>query len=84
MRKITAITNRVVVKRADAFDRTDKGIHIPLEAQEDMITGNVLSVGPLVEAVREGDIIYFGKRIGMDVGDNVLVMKEEDVLAVGA
>lgn len=92
--KIRPLHDRILVKRLEE-ERTSKGgIIIPDTATEKPIQGKVIAVGngkiqedgkvrPL--DVKVGDKILFGKYGGTEVkvdGDELLVMREEDVLAV--
>ncbi|WP_304177825.1 co-chaperone GroES [Phenylobacterium aquaticum] len=85
--------DRVVVKRVEEETKTKGGIIIPDTAKEKPQEGEVISVGP--GAVNEktgertkmelkaGDRILFGKWSGQEIkvdGDDLLIMKESDVL----
>ncbi len=87
--------DRIVVKRVEEETKTKGGIIIPDTAKEKPQEGEVISVGP--GAVNEktgertkmelnaGDRILFGKWSGQEIkidGDDLLIMKESDVLGV--
>jgi len=86
--------DRVIVKRLDNERTTASGIVIPESAAEKPDQGEVLAVGPgkkteagkvLPMDVKIGDKILFGKYAGQTVkvdGDEVLVIREEEILAV--
>ena len=86
--------DRVLVKRIDAEEKTKGGIIIPDTAKEKPQEGEVIAVGPggrdesgkLVPLdLRVGDRILFGKWSGTEVkidGQDLLIMKESDVLGV--
>ena len=86
--------DRVVIKRMDEEKVSAGGIVIPDSATEKPIRGEVVAVGegkPLdngsVRAlkVKAGDKVLFGKYSGTEVkidGEELLVMREEDLLAV--
>jgi chaperonin GroES len=92
--KIRPLHDRVIVKRLDEQKKTDSGIVIPDTAAEKPDQGEVLSVGKgktndegkLVPLdVKAGDRVLFGKYSGQTVrvkGDELLVMREEDILGV--
>ena len=94
--KIRPLHDRVIVKRLDEEKKTASGIVIPDTAAEKPDQGEVLSVGKgkLTEAgalvpmeVKVGDKVLFGKYSGTTVkvdGDELLVMREEDIMAVVA
>ena len=93
--KIKPLGDRIVIKRSEAQERTAGGIVLPDSAKNKPQKGTVLAVGPgkLLKngtrqpvAVKEGDTVLFTNWAGDEFkesrGDNVLLMREEDVLAV--
>ena len=92
--KIRPLHDRVIVKREEDERKTPGGIVIPDSASEKPSKGRVLAVGngKILEDgkvrpldVKVGDKVLFGKYSGTEVkvdGDDVLVMREEDLLAV--
>jgi chaperonin GroES len=86
--------DRVVVKRMEEERTSPGGIVIPDSATEKPIKGEVLAVGNgkvndsgKVQAldVKVGDTVLFGKYSGTEVkvdGDDLLVMREDDIMAV--
>ena len=88
------LSDRVVVRRVDSESVTKGGIFIPDAATEKADQGRVLAVGPgkrnkdgLVVAldVAVNDRVLFGKFAGQTVkvdGEELLILKEEDILAV--
>ena len=92
--KIRPLHDRVIVKREEDERKSPGGIVIPESATEKPSKGRVLAVGngKILEDgkvrpldVKVGDKVLFGKYSGTEVkvdGDDVLVMREEDILAV--
>lgn len=92
--KIKPLADRVVVKSLEAEDKTASGIILPDSAKEKPQKGKVLAVGPgkMLEngsrqamEVKAGDIVYYAKYAGTEVkvdGEEVLVLKESDLLAI--
>ena len=92
--KIRPLHDRIIVKRLEEERKTASGIVIPDTAAEKPDQGEVLAIGggevledgktrPL--AVRVGDRVLFGKYAGQTVkvqGEELLVMREEDVMGV--
>ena len=86
--------DRVIVKRLDNETKTASGIVIPDNAAEKPDQGKVLAIGPgkkddkgnlIALDVKVGDVVLFGKYSGQTVkvdGDELLVMREEDIMAV--
>jgi chaperonin GroES len=86
--------DRVVVKRLEGEEKTKGGIIIPDSAKEKPQEGKIVAVGPgardesgkLVPLdVKAGDRVLFGKWSGTEVkidGEDLLIMKESDILGV--
>ncbi|MGE5502654.1 MAG: co-chaperone GroES [Ignavibacteriales bacterium] len=86
--------DRVLVRRVEAEEKTAGGIIIPDTAKEKPQEGEVIAVGPgarddngklVALDVKAGDRILFGKWSGTEVkidGQDLLIMKESDVLGV--
>ena len=92
---IRPLHDRVVVKRIDEEEAKIGGLFIPDSAKEKPQQGEVVAVGngkkteegkliPL--DVKVGDRVLFGKYSGSDVpkayGDDHLIMREDEILAV--
>jgi chaperonin GroES len=92
--KIRPLHDRIIVKRLEEERKTASGIVIPDTAAEKPDQGEVQAVGKgkktddgkiLPLDVKVGDRVLFGKYSGQTVqvdGDELLVMKEEDLFAV--
>jgi chaperonin GroES len=92
--KIRPLHDRVIIKRLEESRTSPGGIVIPDSATEKPIKGRVVAVGKgkILENgevrpldVKVGDNILFGKYSGTEVkvdGEDLLVMREEDVMAV--
>lgn len=92
--KLRPLHDRVIIKRLDNERKTASGIVIPDNAAEKPDQGEILAVGngkvgddgkvrPL--GVKPGDRVLFGKYSGQSVkveGEELLVMREEDIMAV--
>jgi len=91
---IRPLHDRVIVKRIEAERTTASGIVIPDSAGEKPDQGEVLAIGPgkrddngkqIALDVKVGDRVLFGKYAGQTVkvdGQEVLVMREEDIMGV--
>jgi chaperonin GroES len=92
--KIRPLYDRVLVLREEEEQRTAGGIVIPDTAKEKPIRGVIVAIGngKVLEngdtralAVKVGDRILFGKYAGTEVkldGEEVLVLREEDIMAI--
>ena len=86
--------DRVLVRRIEAEEKTAGGIIIPDTAKEKPQEGEVVAVGPGARDengeitpldVKAGDRILFGKWSGTEIkidGEDLLIMKESDVMGV--
>ena len=92
--KLRPLHDRVIIKRLEEERKTASGIVIPDTATEKPDQGEVLAVGPGKRTedgkltpvdLKVGDKVLFGKYSGTTVkvdGDELLVMREEDIMAV--
>lgn len=92
--QIRPLHDRVIVKRTEEEERTKGGIIIPDTAKEKPIEGKVIAVGAgrlnkdgkkVALEVKVGDRVLFAKYGGTEVkidGEEHLMMKEDDILAV--
>jgi chaperonin GroES len=92
--KFRPLHDRVVVKALDAEERTKGGLIIPDTVKEKPQQGKVVAAGPGLRGedgklqpmgVKAGDRIIFGKWSGTEVkidGDDLLIMKESDIMGV--
>ncbi len=91
---IRPLGDRIVVRRLEEETKTAGGIYIPDSAAEKPSEGEVVAVGNgrtanngelIAMEVKAGDKVIFGKYSGNEVkvGDEtLLIMREEDILAV--
>jgi chaperonin GroES len=91
---VVPVGDHVVVKRLEAERKTAGGIVLPDTAREKPQQGRVLSVGDgrrlkdgrhAESQVREGDRVVFSSYSGTEVevnGETLLIMDEQDILAV--
>ncbi len=92
--KIRPLHDRIIVKRLEEERKTASGIVIPDTAAEKPDQGEIIAVGKgkILEdgsvralEVKVGDKVLFGKYSGQAVkvqGEELLVMREEDVMGV--
>ena len=92
--KIKPLADRVVVKPQEAEETTASGIILPDTAKEKPQAGEIVAIGPgkvsdsgnaITMTVKVGDNVLYGKYSGTEItiaGDDVLIMRESDILAV--
>lgn len=93
--KIHPLGDRVVVKPLEAEAKTKGGIVLPDTAKEKPQEGEVVAVGKgkvldngsvYALEVKVGDKVLYGKYTGNEIttkdGDELLIMREEDILAI--
>ena len=92
--KLRPLHDRVIVRRLEEEEKTAGGIIIPDTAKEKPQQGKVLALGkgrflqngqtiPLV--VKQGDRVLFARYAGTEVkveGEELLIMREDDILAI--
>ena len=91
---VRPLADRILVKRVEAEETVKGGIIIPDTAKEKPQEGTVVAVGPgklddsgqrIAPELKKGDRILMGKYAGTEVkidGDEHIIMREDDVLAV--
>ena len=94
MLKVRPLHDRLLVRRIEEKETAKGGIIIPDTAKEKPQRGEVLAAGngkilengkTLPLDVKVGDTILFGKYSGTEIkidGEDVLILREEEVLAV--
>ena len=86
--------DRVLVRRVESYEKTKGGLIIPDSAKEKPAEGEIVSIGEgarkdsgelIAMTVKTGDKVLFGKWSGTEVnldGEELLIMKESDILGV--
>ncbi len=92
--KVKPLSDRIVVRQADAEEVSSGGIILPDTAQEKPQQGEVVAVGPgktadsgelIKMALKVGDKVLYGKYSGTEVnidGGEYVFMRESDILAI--
>ncbi len=92
--KIQPLADRVVVKPLEDTETMRGGLYIPDTAKEKPQQGEIVAVGPgklsdegarIVPDVKPGQKVLYGKYSGTEVrvdGDEYLILRESDILAV--
>jgi chaperonin GroES len=92
--KFVPLGDKIVVKRLEAEETTAGGIVLPSTAREKPQQGRVLSIGDgrlLADGTRsapqvsEGNRVLFSSYAGTEIkldGEEVLIMSENDILAI--
>ncbi len=93
--KMQPLGDRIVIRPLDAETKSKGGIVIPDSAKEKPQQGEVVAVGKgkvldsgAVQAleVKVGDKVLYGKYSGNEIttkeGEELLIMREEDILAI--
>lgn len=85
---IKPLGERVVIKRAEAEEKTKSGIVLPGQAKEQPQMAKVVAVGPGTSEdkmeLKEGDIVIFSKYAGTEIkfeGEEYTIMSQKDILA---
>jgi chaperonin GroES len=90
----TPLHDRVLVRRVQGDDKTKGGLIIPESAKEKPAEGEIIACGSgarkdsgelIAMSVKAGDRVLFGKWSGTEVsiaGEDLLIMKESDILGI--
>lgn len=83
--KLQPLADRLVAKPLEAQDKTASGFYVPDTAKQKPQIGEVVAVGKEVKEVKAGDRVVYSQykpdNVRLD-DDELIIMKEEDVLAV--
>ena len=91
---IQPLEDRIVVRPAEAEEKTASGLVIPDSAKEKPQQGEVLAVGPgrrsdtgelIPLDINVGDTVVYSKYGGTEItidGDDLLILSARDVLAI--
>lgn len=83
--KLQPLADRIVATPVEAQEKTSTGFYVPDSAKEKPQVGKVVAVGKEVKEIKAGDQVVYSQykpdTIKID-GQDTLIMKEEDVLAV--
>ncbi len=93
--KVRPLGDKILVKRADAQDKTDSGIYLPESAKDQPKEGKVVALGSgilnketgkyMPFTVSKGDRVIFSSYSGTEVkidDDELLILSEDDVLGI--
>ncbi len=92
---VRPLGEKILVKRAEARDKTDSGIYLPESAKDQPKEGKVIALGDgilnketgtyMPFTVKKGDRIIFSSYSGTEVkidDEEMLILSEDDVLGV--
>jgi chaperonin GroES len=91
---VKPLADRIILRPLEAEQKTAGGIIIPDAAKEKPQKGEIVAVGPgkvadngqkIEMSLKTGDKVLYGKYSGTEVsidGQDYLIMKESDVLAI--
>ena len=91
--KVQPLGDRVLLKQLEAEEKTKGGIIVPDTAKEKPQEGEIVAVGKgkvedgktIALEVKVGDKVLYGKYSGTEIkinGEEFLIVKEEDILAI--
>lgn len=93
--KVRPLGDKILIKRADAKEKTDFGIYLPESAKDQPKEGKVIALGNgilnkdtgeyMPFSVKKGDRIIFSSYAGTEVkigDDEMLILSEDDILGV--
>ncbi len=93
--KVRPLGDKIIVRRDEATSRTESGIYLPESAKDKPRQGTVVATGSgvlnretgeyLPFTVKNGDSVLFSSYAGTEIkldGEELLIMTEDDILAV--
>ena len=93
--KVRPLGDKIIVRRADALERTESGIYLPESAKDKPKEGEIIALGNgllnkdtgeyMPFTVKKGDRVIFTSYAGTEIkidGDDFLIMTEDDILGV--
>jgi chaperonin GroES len=93
--KVKPLGDKLLVKRAEARDRTESGIYLPESAKDKPKEGKIMATGAgllnketgkyMPFSVKKGDHVLFSSYAGTEVkieGTEYLIMTEDDILGI--
>ena len=93
--KVRPLGDKIIVRRAEAQERTESGIYLPESAKDTPKEGTVIATGNgilnretgeyLPFSVKKGDHVLFTSYGGTEIkidGEALLIMTEDDILGV--
>ena len=93
--KVKPLGDKVLVKRAEARDRTEAGIYLPESAKDKPREGKIMAIGAgllnketgeyMPFSVKKGDRILFSSYAGTEVkieDTEYLIITEDDILGI--
>ncbi|MDG2292238.1 MAG: co-chaperone GroES [Phycisphaerales bacterium] len=92
---VKPLGDKLIVKRAQAQDKTDSGIFLPESAKDTPKEGEIVATGKgilnknsgeyMPFTVKTGDRVIFSSYAGTEIkieGDEFLIMTENDILGI--
>ena len=92
---VKPLGDKVLVKRAEAADRTESGIFLPESAKDKPREGKIMATGAgllnketgeyMPFSVKKGDYVLFSSYAGTEIkieGTDYLIMTEDDILGI--
>ncbi len=93
--KVRPLADKILVKRAEAKEKTEYGIYLPESAKDKPKEGTIMALGNgnlnketgeyLPFTVKKGDHVIFSSYAGTEIkidDDEFLIMTEDDILGV--
>lgn len=88
MPRLRPMLDRVLVKKEELSDKSDGGIILPYDAEntdKPLRYGKVIAVGLGKEwdiDLAEGDRVVFGRYAGIEMGNDELMLREDEIIGV--
>lgn len=93
--KVKPLGDKILIRRAEAEDKTQAGIFLPESAKDTPRQGRIIAVGNgnlnrdtgeyIPFTVKKGDTVIFSSFAGTEIkidGEEMLIMTEDDILGI--
>jgi len=93
--KVRPLGHKILIKRAEAQDKTESGIFLPESAKDRPREGKIIALGDgllnketgeyMPFTVKKGDNVIFTSYGGTEIkidGEDLMIMTEDDVLGI--
>jgi chaperonin GroES len=93
--KVRPLGDKIIIKRAEAQEKTEAGIYLPESAKDQPKEGKVIALGNgllnketgeyMPFTVKKGDRVLFNSYAGTEIkidDEELLIMTEDDILGI--
>lgn len=79
--EMVPMRNCVILQKLKERSRSEGGLFLPETSDRTTLQGRVVGVGPDCKSLKLGDVVIFDKYLGMGLGEDYLLLEEDEVIA---